>query len=189
MYPYAFHHFENSLIGTSIVAVVFFWIFLCLGLYALIAIPKWVLFEKAGQPGWAAIVPYYNDYVLFDITWGNGILFLLTLIPFAGAVIWIITRVKMAEAYGKDGAWAVGLIFLYPIFLYIMAFSKDIAYVGVPGNPTSFGRSSGQQGYQNPYYNGYQQQTYNQSGVKYCTECGNRLTNNEKFCPKCGKEQ
>lgn len=189
MYPNPFRYGSDALIGTSIVAAVFIWIFVFLAVYAIIVIPKWFLFEKAGQPGWAAIIPYYNDYVLFDITWGNGILFLLTLIPFAGAVIWIITRVKMAEAFGKGAGWACGLIFLYPIFLYIMAFSKDIVYVGVPGQQVNYGNANTQQGYQNPYSQGYGQQTYTQSNVKYCVNCGNRLVNNEKFCPKCGKEQ
>ncbi len=189
MYPNAFNYGDGSLFGTSIFAIIMAYWLIVLAMYALIAIPKWVLFEKAGQPGWAAIIPYYNDYVLFDITWGNGILFLLMLIPFAGFVIWIITKVKMAEAYGKDGGWACGLIFLYPIFLYIMAFSKDIVYVGVPGKPAGYGNGFGQQGYQNPYSQAYQQQTYTQSSVKYCTGCGNRLVNSERFCPKCGKEQ
>jgi len=188
MYPSLFNLHDGSVMGASIAAAMFAYMFFILALYAVIAIPKWVLFEKAGQPGWAALIPYYNDYVLFDITWGNGILFLLTLIPFAGLVIWIITRVKMAEAFGKDGGWACGLIFLYPIFLYIMAFSKDIVYVGVPGKPAGYG-NNGQQTYQNPYSQGYQQQSYTQSNVKYCIACGNRLVNNEKFCPKCGKEQ
>lgn len=42
----------------------------------------WIIFRKAGKPGWAAIVPFYNLYVLFDITWGSGMRFLLMLIPF-----------------------------------------------------------------------------------------------------------
>ena len=41
----------------------------------------WIIFRKAGKPGWAAIVPFYNLYVLFEITWGSGMRFLLLLIP------------------------------------------------------------------------------------------------------------
>ena len=35
---------------------------------------KWKMFEKAGRPGWAAIIPYYNTYVEFDIAWNNELL-------------------------------------------------------------------------------------------------------------------
>lgn len=31
-------------------------------------VAMWKIFEKAGEPGWAAIIPFYNLYVLFKIT-------------------------------------------------------------------------------------------------------------------------
>ena len=102
-------------------------------------IVMWKLFDKAGKPGCAAIVPYYNLYVLFEITWGNGWLFLLTflaIIPIVGSiavlVIMIITMVKLAKAFGKSGGFAVGLVFLTLIFEAILAFG-DSKYVGVDG--------------------------------------------------------
>ena len=52
----------------------------------------WIIFRKAGKPGWAAIVPFYNLYVLFDITWGSGMRFLLMLIPFYNIILGIQTR-------------------------------------------------------------------------------------------------
>ena len=30
-------------------------------------IGRWKVFEKAGKPGWAAIVPYYNTYVTYEL--------------------------------------------------------------------------------------------------------------------------
>ena len=124
---------------------------------ALLIAAMWMLFQKAGEPGWAAIVPFYNLYVLFKITWGNGIMFLLMLIPIANFVIMIMTYVKLAKAFGKGGGWACGLIFLSFIFMPIMAFSKDIVYVGVPGKTAPYGAGYGQPGYQQP---GYQQPGY-----------------------------
>lgn len=99
----------------------------------LFIVSQWLLFNKAGEAGWAAIVPFYNLYVLFKITWGSGVKFLLLLIPIANVVIAIITLVKLAKAFGKGGGFACGLIFLPYIFYPIMAFSKNISYVGVPG--------------------------------------------------------
>lgn len=129
-------------------------------LTGLIVAGLWILFNKAKENGWAAIIPFYNLYVLFKITWGSGWMFLLLLIPFANAVIWIITMVKLSKAFGKGGGWACGLIFLTPIFMCITAFSKDIVYVGVPGKTADYGNGYGQQGYQNPYSQGYQQTDY-----------------------------
>jgi len=148
--------------------------FISLLFTALAIVSLWLLFQKAGEPGWASLIPFYNLYVLFKITWGNGWLFLLLLIPLANFVILIITYVKLAKAFGKGGGWACGLIFLNFIFMPIMAFSKDIVYVGVPGQSTTNGYNYGQQGYQqqgyqqpgyqqgyqNPYAQGYQQPPY-----------------------------
>ena len=94
-------------------------------------IAMWKIFEKAGEPGWAAIIPFYNLYVLFKITWGNGWKFLLLLIPIANFVFAIITMVKLAKAFGKSGGFAVGLIFLSIIFYCILAIDKS-EYLGVP---------------------------------------------------------
>ena len=102
--------------------------FLVLGVVAM-----WKIFEKAGEPGWAAIIPFYNLYVLFKITWGNGWKFLFLLIPIANIVFAIITMVKLAKAFGKSGGFAVGLIFLSIIFYCILAFDQS-QYLGVPEN-------------------------------------------------------
>ena len=97
-----------------------------------VIVVMWKIFAKAGKPGWAAIVPFYNLYVEFEITWGNGLMFLTLLIPIVNAIIGIITSVKLAKAFGKSGGFAVGLIFLPVIFLPILAFGSA-QYVGPNG--------------------------------------------------------
>lgn len=91
----------------------------------------WKMFSKAGEPGWASIIPFYNAYVLFKITWGSGIKFLLLLIPIANIVILIMTQIKLAKAFGKSTGFAVGLILLSPIFYVILGFDSS-EYLGVP---------------------------------------------------------
>ncbi len=105
------------------------WLSIAISILGIVAM--WKIFEKAGEPGWAAIIPFYNVYVLFKITWGNGWKFLFLLIPIANIVFAIITMVKLAKAFGKGGGFAVGLIFLSIIFYYILAFG-DAQYQGVP---------------------------------------------------------
>ncbi len=175
-----------------------------LAILVLSFVAMWMIFLKAGEEGWASIVPFYNTYVLYKITWGNGWYFLLLLIPIANIVIGIITLVKLAKVFGKGGGFACGLIFLSTIFLCIMAFNKDIVYVGIPGQQSNGGAVAG--GFQSPYsqpnQNTYQststqqsaqdsryyyQQTDASQGSKYCPTCGAALEPGAKFCHSCGK--
>ena len=100
--------------------------------YAITAITLWRLFEKAGEEGWKGIIPFYNIFILFKITWGNGWKMLFLLIPLFNIYVIIKTCINTARAFGKGGWFAVGLIFLSPIFGLILAFS-DCEYLGVPG--------------------------------------------------------
>ena len=63
-------------VGVAVVFILMF-ILVVFAICIVMIIAEWKLFKKAGQPGWAAIVPFYNAYVLTKITWGNGWLFLL----------------------------------------------------------------------------------------------------------------
>ncbi len=88
-------------------------------------IGMWKVFEKAGYAGWKSIIPFYNMYILTEISGQNGWLFLLSFIPFVGSLIWsIMVSVKMAPAFGKSTAFAIGLIFLTPIFYCILGFGN-----------------------------------------------------------------
>lgn len=100
-----------------------------LAVAAFMIVCMWKIFSKAGQPGWASIIPFYNSYVLFDIAWGNGLLFLLMLVPAANTIIAIILYVKLSQAFGYSGAFAVGLIFLPIIFIPVLAFGNN-TYIG-----------------------------------------------------------
>ena len=118
----------------------------------LVVVANWKLFSKAGQPGWASIVPFYHDYIVYKIFWGKGWLFvvpiLLGLIPWNGlfslvaAVIYALTCYKKALAFGKGAGFAVGLFFLNPIFTMILAFG-DYTYRGVPQDGTSYDQMKG----------------------------------------------
>ena len=111
----------------------FIWIVSMIALVISI-VSMWKVFKKAGQPGWAAIVPVYNVVTLFKVSGLNPWLILLFLVPFVNfvaiPVLMILQSVKLAKAFGKSGAFAVGLIFLNIIFMPILAFS-DAEYQGV----------------------------------------------------------
>ena len=89
----------------------------------------WKMFTKAGKPGWAFIVPFYNMYCLFEMSFGNGWLFLLTFVPCVNVVIQIMLCFKLAKAFGKGVGFGFGLLFLTPIFYLILGFG-DAEYIG-----------------------------------------------------------
>jgi membrane protein YqaA with SNARE-associated domain len=63
-------------------------------LFVLVAVAAmWKVFTKAGQPGWAAIVPFYNTYVLLKIVGRPGWWLLLLFIPLVNIAILIIVMV------------------------------------------------------------------------------------------------
>lgn len=53
----------------------------------------------------------------------------LGILMLASLIINIIFLVRLAKAFDKSGGFAVGLIFLYPIFICILAFDKSV-YIG-----------------------------------------------------------
>lgn len=92
-------------------------------------VAQWKVNAKAGEPGWAAIVPFYNAYVLFKIAFGNGWLVLLIFVPFANIVIAIMVWFKLAKAFGHGVGFGFGLLFLNAIFMLILGFGSS-EYVG-----------------------------------------------------------
>ena len=92
-------------------------------------IATWKIFVKAGKPGWAAIIPFYNTYVLFELVGMKGWYVFLAFIPFVGSIILavmnIIANVKLAKCFGKSDGFAVGLVLLNIIFLPILAFDDS----------------------------------------------------------------
>ena len=90
----------------------------------LLLIAAWKINQKAGEPGWKAIIPFYNMYTLVKIADGKGIKFLLFFIPVVGFVYEIIFDIRLAKAFGKGTGFILGLIFLPNIFSLILGFGS-----------------------------------------------------------------
>lgn len=89
----------------------------------------WRVFEKAGKPGWASLIPIYNGIVLLDIAGKPIWWFLLYFIPIVNVVVAIIVVHNVSKNFGHDVGFTLGLIFLSPIFWPILAFG-DSQYRG-----------------------------------------------------------
>jgi hypothetical protein len=87
----------------------------------------WKVFQKAGKPGWASIVPVYNTWVLFEITGYPAWISLLSLVPIANigaAVFTIMANFKIAKLFGKDTPFAVLNVFFSFITMPILGFGS-----------------------------------------------------------------
>ena len=100
-----------------------FWI-LWLAFMILMIAACWKVFTKAGQPGWAAIIPIYNWYILCKIVGRPGWWVILMLIPFVNFIIWIILCIDLAKSFGKGTRFGVGLLLLSVIFFPILGFGS-----------------------------------------------------------------
>ena len=115
-------------------------------------IAYWKLFTKAGQPGWKSIIPFYNEYTAFKISWKVPIFWIYIILvvaatvltqnaqaPDASMVMTVLAaifsiamlvfsfmfNVKLSRSFGHGTGFAVGLFFLWPIFILILGYGSS----------------------------------------------------------------
>src|SRR6266850_7193459 len=98
----------------------------------LIVASMWKIFSKAGQRGWAAIIPIYNFIVWCKIVGRPAWWVLLLLICFP--IFYIILCIDLAKSFGKGVGFAIGLILLSIIFFPILGFGSA-TYQGPSATP------------------------------------------------------
>jgi len=87
----------------------------------------WKVFTKAGQPGWAAIIPIYNFWILLKVAGKPGWWIVLLFIPLVNFVVIFMIAIAIARNFGKGVGFGIGLVFLSFIFYPILAFT-DATY-------------------------------------------------------------
>ena len=100
-----------------------------LAIFVLVVVGLWKVFEKAGEPGWASIIPIYNVIVLLKIVGRPWWWLILAMIPFVGFIIWIMVSMDVAKSFGKGVGYAIGLMIL-PMICYPLLGFSDAAYQG-----------------------------------------------------------
>lgn len=115
--------------------------------YVLHIIAAWKIFTKAGEAGWKSIIPIYNLYIQYKISWNTGMFWAAFLgimigsmmnsfggssvsdigavIALAGMVINLIDTHKLSRAFGHGLAFTLGLFFLTPIFKLILGLGSS----------------------------------------------------------------
>ena len=105
-----------------------FWI-ICIAIGIFYVATMWKVFEKAGKPGWASIIPIYNTIVMLQIAGRPIWWILLFLIPLVNIVIVIIMHIDISKAFGHGVGFGWGLLLLGFIFFPILAWG-DSQYLG-----------------------------------------------------------
>lgn len=122
--------------------------------YILTVIAYWKIFTKAGEPGWKSIIPFYNLYTQYKLTW-KPVFFWVYLVLGAVAgglgdingtisglasiatfVMTIVSNYYLSRSFGHGGGFTIGLTFLNNIFTLILGFGKS-QYVGNTCEPDS----------------------------------------------------
>ena len=88
----------------------------------LVLVSMWRVFDKAGEPGWTAIIPLVNYFFLAKAAgrpWWWGI---LMFVPIVNLVVWFILNIDLAKRFGGGVGFGVGLALLPIIFYPILAF-------------------------------------------------------------------
>ena len=110
-------------------------------LILLVVASMWRIFMKAGEPGWASIVPIYNVFVIFRIAglpmWQAGTFVALLIVrvsvratlgvlgggmiigfalPAASAGLWFVACLGLASKFGRGTGFAVGMAGLPFVF-------------------------------------------------------------------------
>lgn len=95
----------------------------------LVLVSYWKLYEKAGKPGWAVLIPIYSTLVLLEIIRKPWYWLLLMIIPGLG-IIWAIWALNLfVKSFGKNEGFTIGCLLLPYVFFPILAFSKDTRYI------------------------------------------------------------
>ncbi len=184
----------GSIVGGSIIlAVIFAIIAIAFIVFYIIGFVK--LFKKAGKPGWAAIVPFYNTYVLVEIA---GLKWWWFLIAIAGTIFTvsdsnsglevIINLASLAANFFifynlakkfKQNPVTFGIlgIFFAPIIVMIFGYSDKYVYdASVPVSPNG------------PIDEKDASVAGNVEPEKFCLGCGKKLKPGVQFCENCGKK-
>src|SRR5579864_8878504 len=90
----------------------------------------WKVFAKAGQPGWAAIIPIYNAYIMLKIVGRPAWWLILMFIPVVNIAIAVILAMDMAKSFGQSAVFGIVMLFLLSVIGYLVLGFGSARYVG-----------------------------------------------------------
>lgn len=89
-------------------------------------ISYWKIFNKAGKPGVASIIPIYNSIVMIQIAKLSLVYLVLLLIPVVNIFAIFKINIEIAKKFGNKTGFGVGMTLLPIIFAPLLAFSDNV---------------------------------------------------------------
>jgi hypothetical protein len=110
--------------GGGAIAALFGGVFFLIWLVVVVAMVAgmWKVFEKAGEPGWAALVPIYNIIELVKIS-GKEMWWVIVFFV-CGPIAAIVISLEIAKKFGQGMGFGLGLAFLPFIFYPMLGFGS-----------------------------------------------------------------
>ncbi len=145
-------------------------------------IALWKIFKKAGRNGWEALIPIYNNWVLFEICGYPGYYSLFILIPCFGSVVVFVFKImayiNLCKRFNKQSSFVILLVLLEVVGLCILGFGND-----------DYDGSFNDQNNTNFNNNNNSSTEIVKEGIKknkFCGNCGTKVELDTKVCPNCG---
>lgn len=85
----------------------------------------WKVYERAGEPGWAVLVPIYNIYVLCKVARMSPWWMLTVIIPLVNIIFAFVSSFGVAKRFGKGAGYGLGLALLPFIFWPLLAWGDS----------------------------------------------------------------
>ncbi len=123
----------NNYDASTMMGMSFLMLFM-LAFSLLVLIAQWRIYQKAGQPGWAVLIPFFNFYILLKIVGKPAWWLIWLFVPLANLVVVVWTTNLLSKSFGKDEVFTIMLIILPWIFYPILGFGKA-EYIGPAGEP------------------------------------------------------
>ena len=99
-------------------------------IFIIVVIGFWKVFTKADEPGWAAIIPIYNYYMVLKIVGRPWWWLLLMLIPIVNLIVSIIVAIDLAKSFGKDALYGIFLLWMFSVIGFLILGFGDAEYQG-----------------------------------------------------------
>ena len=88
---------------------------------ALMIAAMWQVYERAGEPGWAVLIPIFNIYVLCKVARMSPWWMLTLIIPVVNIIFAFASSFGVAKRFGKGAGYGLGLTLLPFIFWPMLA--------------------------------------------------------------------
>ena len=106
-------------------------IFISLLIWLLPAFGVSKMFEKAGEKGWKAFVPFYNTYTMLQVAGRQKHWVYWQLIPVVGWFITFGIYIEFVKAYGRFAFWEHALIVLtLGLYMNVIGTNQHARFIG-----------------------------------------------------------